>query len=142
MLRAGYCFCISSFDWILDKVVTYFDEEGVIGAVGRVAAVAGRRILPVEIEAVEFVLAQVADGRFDEIVTHVGIGHKFGEAVGRFVPAADGQQRFQLLVVSLQSVEFGVSACTPSRKYAHLFIQKSIDYIIHQEFHRFHELIH
>ena len=54
-------------------------------------------------------LSQVPDGRFDQVLTGIRIGHKFGESLRSFVPSADGQKSLQVLVVSLEPVEFGVS---------------------------------
>lgn len=87
----------------------YLDELGVVLSVGGPAAFARCRIFPVEIEAVELMLAQVLDGRSHQILAGLRVGHQFGEPSRPFVPSADGQQSPQVLVVSLETVEFGVT---------------------------------
>lgn len=54
-------------------------------------------------------LAQVLDGRSDQVLTGFRVGHQLGEASRTFVPATDGQQSSQILIVSFESVEFGVA---------------------------------
>ncbi len=87
----------------------YLDELGVILSVGGSAAFARCRIFPVEIEAVELMLAEILDGRSHQILAGLRIGHQFGEPSRSFVPSADGQQSLQVLVVGLETVEFGVA---------------------------------
>ena len=96
-------------------MTSYLDEQCVISAISWFASVSGCWIFPIEIKSVEFVLAKVADCWFHQIVTHVSISNQFGETVGCFVPATDGQQRFQFLVVSFQSIEFRISTCNAMR---------------------------
>lgn len=87
----------------------YLDELCVIGAVRFFAAVSRSRVLPVEIQAVKVVLAQVLDGGLGEVLARLRVGDELREARRALVPAADGQQRPQVLVVRLETVEFRIA---------------------------------
>lgn len=94
----------------LEAYLIYLDKLCIIFSVGWFTAVARCRVFPVEIEAVEIMLTQELDGRSDQILTGLWVGYQFGEALGPFVPATDGQQSPQVLVVRLETVEFGITS--------------------------------
>jgi len=52
---------------------------------------------------------QEPDHIFDELLPPVGVGDQGREPRGALIPPADGEQRFELFVVALQSIEFGVA---------------------------------
>lgn len=55
------------------------------------------------------VLSEELDGVLDELPPPLGIGDHRREPAGAFVPAADGQQGLQVLVIRFESRKLGVT---------------------------------
>ena len=91
-------------------MLAYSDKLGVVVSILWLAAVSERGVFPIQVQAVEAVLSQKPDGRLDELPPAGGVGHHGTEALGALVPAADGEEGLQVLVVSLQTGKLTVAA--------------------------------
>ena len=72
-------------------MLTHHDKLGVIVSVLRPPPIPERRILPVEIQAVEVVLPKELDGAPDEGSPPLRVGHERAEPLGSLVPSSDGE---------------------------------------------------
>lgn len=84
-------------------------ELGVVVPIPGLAALAVRRVLPVEVDAIEVVLSQELQYVLDELLATVAAGHQRGEPGAGLVPAANGNHGLQLLVVRFESGELGIA---------------------------------
>lgn len=97
----------------------YLHKERVVLSVSRFAAVSERRVLPVEVQSVEVVLPQKPHCVAHQFCSPVLVSDEWREASRALVPAADSEQRFQLLVVRLQPRELGVPTCACTHTHTH-----------------------
>lgn len=67
----------------------YLHEASIIVLVSRFPTVPERRILPVEVKAIEVVLPEELDGVLHEFPSSVRVGHHRRESTGPLVPSAD-----------------------------------------------------
>lgn len=84
-------------------------ELCIVIAISRLATLTVCRVLPVQIDAIKVILTQELQYVLDELLTTIRAGHEGREAGRGLVPAADGNHRFQLLVVRFQSREFRIA---------------------------------
>ena len=89
---------------------THHDKLGVVVPILRSSPVPERRILPVEIEAVEVVLPEELDGAPDEGSPPLRVGHEGAEPLGPLVPASDGEEGLEVGVVRFEAGKLAISA--------------------------------
>ena len=99
-----------------DWSTTYSNKFGVIVPIFGFSSVPESGVLPVQVQAVKAVLPQESHCRLDELPSAGGIGHHGTESLGAFVPAADRQERLQVLVVGLQTGKLAIAAYSEKGK--------------------------
>lgn len=95
--------------WAPGPGATDLDEDGVVLPVLGFASIPGSRVLPVEVQAVEVVLAQESNRAPDEGLPASRVGDQRAEPSGAFVPASDGQQGLEVPVVGLQGRKLSIA---------------------------------